>query len=145
MKTYISAAVPIAKLREQFAPDMEDQTFQDLIDIDPSADFEKNRGGKYCPWIFRQYNKGNLKESDYTNLKDALGYFLNNYKKYPKSDLGQYKTVEEFKGLESDVVIFINHTYSNEPLTDKRRAMLYTAMTRARFYLYIIDYERDIQ
>lgn len=116
MKTYISAAVPIAKLREQFAPEMEDKTFQDLIDIDPSADFGKNRGGKYCPWIFRQYNKGNLKESDYTNLKDALGYFLNNYRKYPKSDLGQYKTVEEFL---SDT-----EAVGNRELTDKEKAKL---------------------
>ena len=116
MKTYISAAVPIAKLREQFAPEMEDKTFQDLIDIDPSADFEKNKGGKYCPWIFRQYNKGNLKESDYTNLKDALGYFLNNYKKYPKSDLGQYKTVEEFLSDTAAV--------GNRELTDKEKAKL---------------------
>ena len=116
MKTYISAAVPIAKLREQFAPEMEDKTFQDLIDIDPSADFEKNRGGKYCPWIFRQYNKGNLKETDYTNLKDALGYFLNNYRKYPKSDLGQYKTVEEF--------LTDTEAVGNRELTDKEKAKL---------------------
>lgn len=56
-------------------------------------------------------------------------------------DVIKYRTIQSFKGLESDVVIFINHTYKNEPQTDKKRAMLYTALTRARFFLYCIDYE----
>lgn len=116
MKQYIRAAVPIPKLKEQFAPNMDDETFQQLIDLDPSADFEKNRGGKYCPWIFRQYNKGNLPEAQYTNLKDALGYFLQNYKKYPKNDLGQYKTVDEF--------LTDTEAVGNRTLTDKEKAKL---------------------
>lgn len=56
-------------------------------------------------------------------------------------DVIKYRTIQGFKGLESDVVIFINHTYKNEPQTDRKRAMLYTALTRARFFLYCIDYE----
>lgn len=54
-----------------------------------------------------------------------------------------YRTVQGFKGLESDIVIYINHTYPNEPRTDRRRALLYTAETRARFYLYVLDFEDD--
>lgn len=56
-------------------------------------------------------------------------------------DAVKYRTIQGFKGLESDVVIFINHTYKNELITDKKRAMLYTALTRARFFLYCIDFE----
>ena len=52
-----------------------------------------------------------------------------------------FSTVEAFKGLESDIVIFINHTYKNEPKTKENRSIQYTALTRARFYLYVIDYE----
>lgn len=55
-----------------------------------------------------------------------------------------YRTIQSFKGLESDIVIFLNHTYKNEPQTDEARATLYTAMTRARFYLYVIDYEDNL-
>jgi hypothetical protein len=51
-----------------------------------------------------------------------------------------YRTVQGFKGLESDVVIYINHTFTNEPKTDSVRATLYTAQTRARFLLYVIDF-----
>jgi len=52
-----------------------------------------------------------------------------------------FSTVEAFKGLESDIVIFINHTYKNEAKTEAIRSIQYTALTRARFYLYVIDYE----
>ena len=44
----------------------------------------------------------------------------------------RFRTIEEFKGLESDVVIYLNHgENSNEKL--------YVAYTRARFYLYVIN------
>lgn len=55
-----------------------------------------------------------------------------------------FATVEDFKGLESDIVIFINHTYKGEAKTENVRAIQYTALTRARFYLYVIDYERTL-
>ena len=55
-----------------------------------------------------------------------------------------FTTVEDFKGLESDIIIFINHTYKGKAKTDTVRAIEYTALTRARFYLYVIDYERTL-
>jgi len=51
-----------------------------------------------------------------------------------------YRTIQGFKGLESDIIIYINHTFKNEPQTESVRATLYTAQTRARFYLYLLDY-----
>lgn len=55
-----------------------------------------------------------------------------------------YSSVEDFKGLESDIVIFINHMYKYETQTEDIRAIQYTALTRARFYLYVVDYERTL-
>jgi len=55
-----------------------------------------------------------------------------------------FSTVEDFKGLESDIVIFINHTYKGEGKTNALRSVQYTALTRARFYLYVIDFEMKI-
>ena len=52
-----------------------------------------------------------------------------------------FASVEDFKGLESDIIIYINHTYKNEAKTEDVRSIQYTALTRARFYLYVIDYE----
>ena len=57
----------------------------------------------------------------------------------------KYRTIQGFKGLEADVVIFLNHTYKNEPQTERKRAILYTALTRARFFLYCVDYEENIE
>lgn len=69
------------------------------------------------------------------------GYPLSDGSAPAGADRLAYRTIQSFKGLESDIVIFLNHTYRNEPKTDEMRATLYTAMTRARFYLYVIDYE----
>lgn len=52
-----------------------------------------------------------------------------------------FSTVEDFKGLESDIIIYVNHTYKNEPQTLDLRTLQYTAMTRARFYLYVMEYQ----
>lgn len=52
-----------------------------------------------------------------------------------------FSTVEDFKGLESDIIIYVNHTYKNEPQTLDVRTLQYTAMTRARFYLYVMEYQ----
>lgn len=61
-----------------------------------------------------------------------------------KKDEVLIQQVEDYKGLESDIVIYINHTYKNEPNTSEKRSLTYTALTRARFYLYIINFEVQI-
>ena len=95
MKVYIKASVPINKLKEQFGKDMEDELFDTLISLDPTTDVERNKGGKYCPWIFRQYKKGNIQEKDFDNVTDALIMFAEKYKKFEHPDIGQYKTFDE--------------------------------------------------
>ncbi|MDE6284825.1 MAG: ATP-binding domain-containing protein, partial [Bacilli bacterium] len=55
-------------------------------------------------------------------------------------DVIKFRTIQGFKGLESDVIIFINHTFKDDPKTDDKNSLKYTALTRARFFLYCIDY-----
>lgn len=69
------------------------------------------------------------------------GHSLSDERILPDADSIAFRTVQGFKGLESDVIIYLNHTYKNEPKTDSVRATLYTAHTRARFYLYVLDFE----
>lgn len=71
-------------------------------------------------------------------VSEVGGYKLGN------NDGIKFETVSDFKGLESDIIIFINHTYQNAPNTEKNKAMLYTAMTRARFYLFDVVYEEKV-
>lgn len=83
---------------------------------------------------------------DQSVLKDV--HYVGGYPMTSLSDLSPgailFTSVEDFKGLEADVVIFINHTFKNEVYDAGIRAVQYTALTRARFYLYVIDYERQI-
>ncbi len=71
------------------------------------------------------------------------GHNLSDERILPDAESIAYRTIQSFKGLESDVVIYINHTYKNEPKTVSVRATLYTAQTRARFYLYELDFEES--
>lgn len=116
MKLYIKAAVSIENLKEQFAKDLPDDVFKQLIELDPTSNFDAGKGGKYCPWIFRQYNAKHLTEADYVNLKDALELFSKQYKKYPSADIGSYKTVEDFLNA--------THAVGDRELTDKEKAKL---------------------
>jgi len=84
------------------------------------------------------------KENSIMSETDTVGgHCLSCEKILPDADSIAFRTIQGFKGLESDVVIYINHTYKNELKTDSVRATHYTAHTRARFYLYIIDFEEN--
>ena len=53
------------------------------------------------------------------------------------------KTIEEFKGLEADVVIYLRSDYKNVPMSERRICKEYVALTRARYYLYILNTVRQ--
>lgn len=129
MRIYVKSVVSLDNLREQAAksifdvnPENGEEIFKQLIDVDPTADYTSNRGGKYAPWIIRQHNSGNLTEDEYTNLHDALSHFAKSPKKYTYSDLGQYKTVKDFLSDSERV--------GNIPLTEKERAKLVQKQAR---------------
>ena len=50
-----------------------------------------------------------------------------------------FKTVEEYKGLESDIVIYLRHIEANTPQTALQKRKEYVALTRARYYLYVLE------
>lgn len=50
-----------------------------------------------------------------------------------------FRTTSDFKGLEADVVIHLMHTYSNVPVDFKVKQNKYVALTRARYYMYILN------
>lgn len=53
-----------------------------------------------------------------------------------------FKTVEEFKGLEADVVIYLKNNYPDIPRDEIEKCRDYVALTRARYYLYILETKR---
>ena len=81
------------------------------------------------------------KEKSVLNDIEYLGEFkLNEYADSEEEQGIKFRTIQGFKGLESDVVVYINHSYKNEPQTEYVRSKLYTAYTRAKYYLYVINY-----
>ena len=52
-----------------------------------------------------------------------------------------YHTVQDFKGLEANVVIYLNSWPSGIPKNKEYYDLLYIAGTRAKYYLYVIEYE----
>ena len=50
-----------------------------------------------------------------------------------------FKTVEEFKGLEANIVIYLTHDFKNLPASCADNRKEYVAITRARYYLYILN------
>ena len=53
-----------------------------------------------------------------------------------------FKTSEEFKGLEADVVIYLKNDYPGAVHDEIERRREYVALTRARYYLYILHTKR---
>lgn len=58
-------------------------------------------------------------------------------------DIGEnqicFKTAEEFKGMESNVVIYLTHEHTNVSTSHANYRKDYVAITRARYYLYIMN------
>ena len=80
-----------------------------------------------------------IKDSVFACVESIGGYNISTGINIPAESI-RCISVEDFKGLESDIIIYINHTFESEIPAPEVRAIQYTAMTRARFYLYVIDY-----
>ena len=97
MKRYISAALTIAQLKEQFGQGMKDPQFNRIIELDPTSNIEQGKGGKYCPWLFRQEARGNLTPDTYQTVTDTLSDLANptRSRAYAEKDINRYKTVQD--------------------------------------------------
>lgn len=76
---------------------------------------------------------------------EYVGNYKVSYDAFEKIDNSiLVQKAQDFKGLESDIIVYINHTYMNQSMTEDVRSLEYTALTRARFYLYVINYEQNL-
>ena len=53
-----------------------------------------------------------------------------------------FKTSEEFKGLEADVIIYLKNDYPESIVAEMEKRKEYVALTRARYYLYVLHIKR---
>ena len=78
-------------------------------------------------------------QSVFRNQTDLGAYMIDKSQKantINSNDLHYYE-INNFKGLESDVVIFICHLKNDQ--SDDNQCEKYVALTRARYYLYIVN------
>lgn len=68
----------------------------------------------------------------------AYNIVFKHYKDVKKDEIC-FKTIEEFKGLESNIVIYLIHEFTNLPSSTLGNRKEYVAITRARYYLYVLD------
>ena len=54
-----------------------------------------------------------------------------------------FKTTEQFKGLEADIIIYLKAGYQNAPSGNTQRCKEYVALTRSRYYLYILNIKKE--
>lgn len=69
-----------------------------------------------------------------------IGSFILSSRNRAANNVIQYQSVADFKGLESDVIIYLNKWPSGVPKNKAYYDMLYIAGTRAKYYLYIIEW-----
>ena len=51
----------------------------------------------------------------------------------------RFRTVKDFKGMESDIVIYLNHKNETGYGPSEQLCELYVALTRPRYYLYVLS------
>lgn len=68
----------------------------------------------------------------------AYDLVFKHYKDVGKGEIC-FKTAAEFKGLEANVVIYLTHEFTNLPSTIIDNRKEYVAITRARYYLYVLN------
>lgn len=125
MKLYIRA-VKIEDLEAQ-NPDIPKKVFKELINVDPTADYDTNRRGKYMPWVVKQYKLGNLTLGERGNkqsVKDALVTFGMRKNDFQYPDINRYGSVEDFM---SDFTVV-----NNRPIQRSERQMQRDAHRQAK-------------
>lgn len=83
-------------------------------------------------------------EKSILSTENRVGVFnisFNNLKDTKETEIC-FKTTEEFKGLEADVVIYLRNIYPEKVREEIDKCKEYVALTRARYYLYVLETNR---
>lgn len=79
---------------KRYYPNIDDNTFMNLVALDPTYRDGSNSVGKYGKWILNLYNKGTISENDFSEVTSLLNQF-NTYKnRIQNKDLNSYKTLD---------------------------------------------------
>lgn len=71
----------------------------------------------------------------------SIGNFIVSNKQNDSENYILYNTVSSFKGLEANIIIYLNEWPSGLSKNKEYYDLLYIAGTRAKYYLYVLDYK----
>lgn len=89
---------------KKYYPNIDDNTFMQLIQLDPTYRNGSNSVGKYGKWILNLYNKGNLSENDFNDVTNILNQFTTYRNRITNKDLNFYKSLDALADVLSSVI-----------------------------------------
>ena len=92
----------IKRLRDMYSK-IDNETFTNLLKLDPTYNDSDTQSGIYANWILNKYNKGIIKNDDFENVTKALEFFNKHKNRFKNRDLNTYKTLQELEDAIEEV------------------------------------------
>jgi hypothetical protein len=89
---------------KKYYPNIDDTTFMQLIQLDPTYRDGSNSVGKYGKWILNLFNNGNLSQEDFNVVTPLLNQFRTYRNRVQNKDLNSYKTLDDLTSILADVI-----------------------------------------
>ena len=89
---------------KKYYPNIDDDVFMQLIQLDPTYRDGSNSVGKYGKWILNLFNKGTIAEKDFKDIAKILNQFTTYRNRVQNKDLNSYKTLDDLSDTLAQVV-----------------------------------------
>lgn len=89
---------------KKYYPNIDDDTFMQLIKLDPTYRQGSKSAGKYGKWILNLYNRGTISESDFDDITNLLNQFTTYRNRIQNKDLNSYKSLDDLADVLASVV-----------------------------------------
>ncbi len=104
---------------KKYFPNIPDEQFQSLIELDPTYTPGSKNAGTYGRWILTLANKGKL--DNIGHVKDLLTRFNDNAKYLKNKDIMRYKTMDEVENMLNDEDSYKEQSHRQE-VRDRQKA-----------------------
>jgi hypothetical protein len=89
---------------KKYYPNIPDDVFMQLIELDPTYRPGSSSAGKYSKWLLNLYNKGNLSENDFNEVTPLLNQFTTYRNRIQNKDLNSYKSLDALADTLTSVI-----------------------------------------
>ena len=89
---------------QKYYPNIPNDTFMQLISLDPTYRDGSNSLGKYGKWILNLFNRGKITENDFDEVTPLLNQFITYRNRIINKDLNSYKTLQDLSDVLGQVI-----------------------------------------